>query len=110
MCFALEALLTDKDQHPLERGLSYQLREFGAFLASDDYEERIAIQKEIKKLYSIRCTIVHQGVAPNLSEDAYYKLLNIIKSIIAKLFFLLENKNIDNFIKLKNHIDKIKFS
>ena len=108
LSIALEVLLSGNNS-PLERGVAYQLREFGAFLAADTLENRMSIYKTLKELYNIRCSISHRGTAKNLSENKYYELFNILKSIIHKLFVLLEQDNINTFEKLKKYIENKKF-
>lgn len=108
LCIALETLLSGNNS-PLERGTAYQLREFGAFLASAEKEERIIIQEKIKNLYDIRCKISHSGTSKKLSERDFYELLKILKAIIDNLFKIIEEKEITNHKKLQEYIDEIKF-
>lgn len=108
LCIALETLLSGNNS-PLERGTAYQLREFGAFLASAEKEGRIIIQEKIKNLYDIRCKISHSGTSKKLSERDFYELLKILKAVIDNLFKIIEEKEITNHKKLQEYIDEIKF-
>lgn len=110
LCISLETLLTSDSSSPLERGVAYQLREFGAFLASNNQKERLEIQSKIKELYAIRCSITHSGSLNNaVSEKQFYDLLNILKAVIGGLFELIDKKNITDSEKLRLYIDNIKF-
>lgn len=108
LCVALETLLSGQNS-PMERGTAYQLREFGAFLATKDKKERLLLNKELKNLYNHRCAISHSGIAKNLSLKQYHRLLKILKAIINELLIILETKNIDTHAKLQNYIDELKF-
>ncbi|MFA7657919.1 MAG: hypothetical protein WCY19_00635 [Candidatus Gastranaerophilaceae bacterium] len=108
LCIALETLLSGYNS-PMERGTAYQLREYGAFLATKNKNKRVSIYNDLKILYNIRCTISHSGIAKKLTTKEYYRLLKILKAIINELFILLETKNITTHKKLQDYIDEIKF-
>lgn len=107
LCIALETLLSDKPSGVMEQGTTYRLREYSAFLATDDPVKRIEIYNKIRSLYNERSAISHSGASKNLQLKHYYELLEIIYPITKKVQDLI-NDNICTSKELTKYINKLK--
>lgn len=107
LCIALETLLSDKPSGVMEQGTTYRLREYSAFLATDDPVKRIEIYNKIRNLYNERSAISHSGTSKNLQLKHYYELLEIIYSITKKMQDLIK-ENICTSKELTIYVNKLK--
>lgn len=81
---ALEIIFSDNEKSPITPSIISKLCEGIALILGTNYEERISIEKEIKRLYGIRSKVVHAG-SKNISEADYFSLLDIARSLVMKL-------------------------
>lgn len=107
LCIALETLLSDKPSGVMEQGTTYRLREYSAFLATDDPVKRIEIYNKIRSLYNERSAISHSGTSKNLQLKHYYELLEILYPITHKIQNLIK-ENISTSKDLTKYINKLK--
>ncbi|MFR3728377.1 hypothetical protein [Lacrimispora sp.] len=107
-CFlALEALLMEQDGF-INKSITAQISEYVAFILSEEKRERIIIEKEIKRLYTIRSSIAHG----KNKKDVYVeieKIFGTVKAIVVK--FLTDKKlmGIHNVRELREYITDLKF-
>ena len=107
LCIALETLLSDKPSGVMEQGTTYRLREYSAFLATDDPAKRIEIYNKIRSLYDERSAISHSGTSKSLQLKHYYELLEIIYPITRKIQNLIK-EDIFTSKDLTTYINKLK--
>jgi len=80
MIIALETLFTAKDRDPIATTIA----EGVALLLSEELETRKKIKKAVKYYYGMRNGISHGG-KENVMESEYFRLMDIVRSIIMKL-------------------------
>lgn len=107
LSIALETLLSSKTNGLMDRGITYRLREFAAFLYSDDKKERKKIYDKISELYAIRSEISHSGKSDSIKYKDYIELLDIVHRVIAAVRSLIE-KGLKTDAELTNYINTIK--
>lgn len=107
LSIALETLLSSKTNGLMDRGITYRLREFAAFLYSDNKKERKKIYDKISELYKIRSEISHSGKSDSIKYKDYIELLNIVHKVITNVRSLIE-KGLKTDIELTNYINEIK--
>jgi hypothetical protein len=89
---SLEIVFTHNEDSIITLSILYQICESAALILGSNTDERIQIEKEIKKIYSKRSAIVHAG---NDSIDLLMlmDILNYSSCIILKLLNDSEYKN-----------------
>ncbi len=105
---ALETLLSKKSSGIMDYGVTYRLREYAAFLASEDIKKREEIFNILPKLYGKRSEISHNGHSKDLKLKDYYTLLNIVFMVTIKYCKLIKEGKIKNIKDLDNYINEIK--
>lgn len=106
LCIALESLLSSKSSGIMDQSITSRLREFSAFLYTEDINKRYEIYKKIPDLYNKRSEISHSGQSKKLTLENYHELLDILYPIVKKVLGLSENlKTMDD---LNNYILKQK--
>jgi len=81
---ALESIFTFSEKTIVTPSILSQISESVALLLGNTTEHRIAIEKQIKQLYSIRSGIVHAGDKEVAASD-YNLFIQYIRLVIAKL-------------------------
>ncbi|RHB47670.1 hypothetical protein DW886_03685 [Enterocloster aldenensis] len=108
-CFlALEAILLVQDGF-INKSIVAQISEYMAFLLSADSNKRIAIEKEIKKLYSIRSAIAHGKKKSDIDSDII-KIFSLTRTLIVKFLCDESLQQIHKISELCDYITKLKFS
>ena len=108
LSIALETLLSSKKSGLMDQSITYRLREYSAFLYSDDKEKRKEIYNKISKLYTIRSEISHSGKSESIKYKDYLELLDIVHKVITNIRKLIINDGLKNDIDLTNYINRIK--
>ncbi|MCX6009430.1 MAG: HEPN domain-containing protein [Chloroflexi bacterium] len=87
--FALETLIggEPKDEELKVRGITAMLAERAAFIAGQNLEDRIDVDKDIRKYYGMRSDIVHGGEKDVLLSD-----INDFGILVRRLAFALLEK------------------
>lgn len=105
---AFEVLLQHQSNSLISPSIANQISEWGAFIYSDNNDERLKIFKKIKELYGLRSKIVHSGFN-DINTGNLYDALSIIKNIIINLITKEEYNNI-SIESLNEIINNKKFS
>lgn len=108
LSIALETLLSSKKNGLMDQSITYRLREYSAFLYSDDKEKRKEIYDKISDLYKIRSEISHRGKAESIKYNDYIELLNIVHKIIEKIRNLIITKKLKTDKDLTEYINTLK--
>lgn len=107
LSIALESLLSNKKNGLMDQSITSRLREYSAFLYSDDKSKRKKVYDKMGKLYDHRSKISHQGKSEQLKYKDYMELLSILYPVINKVRSLIkEGLKTDN--DLTDHINKLK--
>lgn len=81
---SLEIIFTHNENTIVNSSILSQIAESIALILGKDAEERIAIEKEMKELYSIRSAIAHAG-KDNISIKKFYLICSYARAIILEL-------------------------
>jgi len=84
---ALESLLLTKNDRDY---LGYKLAEKTAFLLGNNFEERMKIYRDMKRIYGKRSALIHGGEDEKLSEKDEHVSEMYVRSVIFKLLELLD--------------------
>ena len=107
LSIALETLLSSKKVGLMDQSITYRLREYAAFLCTDDKAERKKIYDKISELYTIRSEISHSGKSDSIKYKDYIELLGIVHRVITAVRSLIE-KGLKTDADLTNYINTIK--
>ena len=111
--FALESLLANNPKRDfITPSVAYQLAEYSAFIVGENItnnkipkaEIRKRIFDDVKKMYSLRSSIVHGNGKDTAKED-----LRLARNLIYQIIFaVVQNKSILSFTSMKELSDWIK--
>ncbi|MBB1449881.1 hypothetical protein H5159_02105 [Pseudoalteromonas sp. SG43-1] len=107
IAISIESLLVgDEPAGPFSNqgGITQKISERSAFLLGNDVENRIQIEKDVKKLYGLRSKIVHTGARVE-NKDVIQ-----IETMAKKLILIFSEKKYtshDNFLKWLKHAQYI---
>lgn len=104
---SLETLLSFSEGQ-ITPSIMHTICEASAFILGNDFETRLKIEKNIKKIYSTRSSITHSGKKEKIINIEKKYIISIVKSIINTL---LSDKFLDckNKKELMDKIKKIKY-
>ncbi len=105
---ALETLLSNKVSGIMDYSVTYRLREYSAFLAADNPEQRSQIFDKLPKLYNKRSQISHQGQSHQLKLKDYYDLIDIVYKVTDRYMKLVTDEEIKTIKDLDNYIKSLK--
>lgn len=106
---ALEVLFSYQKDGLFTAGMGHRIAESIALLLGSTVENRIEIEKDVKKLLSKRGKIVHSG-KNNVTEEDFRKLMNYILPIILRFFNEPRLQKIKNLEELNELLKKMKYS
>ncbi|MGN0004597.1 MAG: hypothetical protein ACI37Z_01275 [Candidatus Gastranaerophilaceae bacterium] len=107
LSIALESLLSNKKNGLMDQSITNRLREYSAFLYSDDKSERKEVYDDLSKLYNHRSKISHSGKTENLKYKDYMRLLSILYKVITKVRDLIKD-GLSTDSELTAYINKLK--
>jgi len=81
---ALEILFTHNEKSIVTPSILSQISENTALLLADTTEDRIELEKEVKKLYSVRSSIVHAGKR-DILRDQYVRMLQVSRGVVSTI-------------------------
>jgi hypothetical protein len=81
---ALEILFTHDQKTIINSSILSQISENVALLLGDDLETRLGIEREVKKLYSMRSAIAHAGKM-EVTQESLLSIFKISRSVVIKL-------------------------
>lgn len=106
---AIEALIQYDTKALVNASISAQICEYSAFLLAESYENRVAIEKAMKKQYGIRSKLAH-GSASTVDEQSCKEVLYYARNLIVVFLSKSDLKTIQNGDGLKQYIQKLKYS
>lgn len=106
---ALESIFTYSEKAIVSPSILSQISESTALLLGQDLNDRLEIEKHIKKLYEIRSGIVHAGTK-DVSEESYSIFVSYIRNIISKLLISEPYCSCNTVDALYEELKKIKYS
>ena len=86
---SLEIIFSYSEKSIVTPSIMNQISESIALILGNTADERIKIEGEVKKLYSIRSAIVHSG-NKDINQSDFYKMLYLSRDVIQ--FFLTSSK------------------
>ncbi len=106
---ALESLFTHSEKSIISPSILSQISESTALILGSGYENRLSIERHIKKLYSIRSGVVHAGSKEVAYEDFELFIL-YIRNVIMKLITSQDYAECTTIEGLYENLKKIKYS
>jgi hypothetical protein len=106
---ALEILFVLDENAIISPSILNQISESTALTIGKDYDERIGIESEVKKLYGLRSKIVHSG-NKNISLYDLNKILSITRKVLIELTTNYEYKSIKEVRELHALFKRMKYS
>lgn len=106
---SLEIIFTYNEKTIITPSILHQISESTALILGNNSTERVTIESEVKKLYSLRSAIVHSGTK-KVSNTDYLKLLEFVRSVIIKLMTSDKLKDIPSIEKLYIYLKELKYS
>ncbi|EOU2579955.1 hypothetical protein ACNUUD_003167, partial [Listeria monocytogenes] len=84
LSFGLETLLGNRSTSFTNPSITFKTSSLGAFIYSEDYNERISCKEQIKTFYKVRSKIVH-GNDEIVEKKDFVEWVNIMRKIIFNL-------------------------
>ena len=106
---ALEIIFTHSENAIITPSIMNQISESIALILGSSVDERLKIESQVKKLYSLRSKIVHSG-NKDISQGDYKTLLEIARSVIKKILTSDKLNSVDSVEDLYTILKKIKYS
>ncbi len=105
LCTALESILTFDKEEPIRENIS----ERAALILGKEYSDRINIKRNIKRIYDIRSSIVHNG---DVFVSKYYVkyLSDVVRYILYKLIDSSGDFYFKSIEEFRDYIDELKYS
>lgn len=86
LSFGLETLLGTRSASFTNPSITFKISSLGAFIYSEDYNERISCKEQIKSFYNVRSRIVH-GQGEIVEKKDFVEWVNIMRKIIFNLLW-----------------------
>ncbi len=106
---ALEIIFTYNEREIITPSIMNQISESIALILGSSVDERLEIERSVKKLYGLRSKIVHSG-NKDISQADYKTLLEIARSVIIKILTSDKLNSVDTVEELYTILKKIKYS
>lgn len=106
--FALEALFTFREKG-ISPSIAHRLAEFTAFIAGNSFEDKIHLEKSVKKLYEKRSGIAHGG-SFNVSREEFLEAMQLLKRVITKLLIDPDLSALKSIDQLREWVQRQKYS
>jgi hypothetical protein len=105
LCIALESILLRRDDQPYRQIMAERV----AFILGQDLDGRLIVARDIKKIYDIRSSIVHEGHSEGLEEwlgkTEFYATRTVLRFIQ-----LMREKGWDSENAFIDWLDSLKFA
>lgn len=101
---ALEALLSTKDE-PVTKTIS----EFVAQILGTDIEGRLAVEKQMKRLYSVRSKVVH-GNHSRVTRDDAQQFIDCAVTSIHYFLTIAEMKKLEKYEQLTERFGRLRYA
>lgn len=106
---AIESIFTHQEKTIITPSILSQISESVALLLGSTLEQRIDIEKEIKKLYGLRSGIVHAG-DKDVDLKEYEIFINYVRGVIQKLLTDTDFGQCKNVEEMYSKLKRIKYS
>lgn len=106
---SLEIIFTHDEKSIINPSILSQISEGTALLLGSNVHERLDFEKEAKRLYSLRSSIVHSGNT-HISNSDREKMISLAISVARKLLICEELKQLASVEQLYQLIKEAKYS
>ena len=106
---SLEIIFTHNEKSIINPSILNQISEGTALLLGSNVHERLDLERETKRLYSLRSSIVHSGRA-HVSKFDREKMVNLASRVARKFLICNELKQLTSVEQLYNLIKEAKYS
>ena len=106
---ALEILFTHNEKTLINSSILSQIAESIALILGRNLEERIKIESEVKKLYSMRSAIAHAGKTQVAQEDLF-TIFHLSRAVVMKLMTNNSLRDLKSISAVHTYIKSCKFS
>ena len=106
---ALEILFTPDKNAPMSASIQASISETVAMLCGENVDERISIEKLVKKLYGIRSSIAHAGKNEIEGQDLA-DIFAVTRQSIMNIICTPQLYKLDSLEKLREHFKALRYS
>lgn len=106
---SLEIIFTYNEKSIINPSILSQISEGAALLLGSNAHERLDLEKEVKRLYSLRSSIVHSGNT-HISNSDREKMISLASSVARKLLICEELTQLASVEQLYQLIKEAKYS
>lgn len=106
---ALEILFTPDKNTPMSPSIQASISETVAMLCGKNIDERISIEKLVKKLYGIRSSVAHAGRNDIANQDLA-DIFALTRESIMKIICTPQFYNLYSLEKLREHFKSLRYS
>ncbi|QEY31193.1 hypothetical protein EVJ50_01940 [Synechococcus sp. RSCCF101] len=106
---SLEIIFTHNEKSIINPSILSQISEGSALLLGSNVHERLHLEKEAKRLYSLRSSIVHSGNT-HISNSDRKKMISLASSVARKLLICEELKQLASVEQLYQLTKEAKYS
>ena len=105
---ALECLFQFESDRFMSPGITHEISEATCLILKTKLEDRLEMDKLLRKLYSKRSKITHEGKTDIEKEDCE-QLRGIVADVIIELLTNPNYKTIENLDGLRMYLKKVKY-
>jgi len=106
---ALEILFTHNEKSIINASILSQIAESIALLLGGNANERLMIEAEVKKLYSMRSAITHAGKTQVAQEDLF-AIFHYSREVVMRLMTSASLRDLKSISEIHSHLKSCKYS
>lgn len=106
---ALEILFTHNEKTLINASILSQISEGIALILGNNADDRLRIEKELKRLYSMRSAIAHAGKG-DVSEEDLFLIFSYCRNAILTIMTTPSLRDLQSISDIHAHLKKLKYS
>ncbi len=106
---ALEILFTQNEKTLVSASILNQISESVALILGDNVEERIKIEAELKRLYSMRSAIAHSGKT-DVVQDDLFSIFSFCRQVIITIMVRPTLRDLRSISEIHAYLKTVKYS
>lgn len=106
---ALEILFTHNEKTLVNASILSQISEGIALILGNNADDRLRIEKDLKRLYSMRSAITHAGKA-DVSEEDLFLIFSYCRNAILTIMTAPSLRDLQSISDIHEHLKKLKYT